>query len=348
MPVSLNALARASKGALDANLKSQPIDQIAHDRPLLAALRKSAKPFPGALQYVTEKARKAYDSNFQWYSGAKEVTYNQKDPLEWLKYRWSSAHDGFGMTEDEATRNGIILTDDESAVATGAEEMQLINLLKEYVTDLRLGFDEKFDIQLHLDGTQDADAIMGLDGLISLTPTTGVVGGIDRATYAWWRNYAQTNVAANAVLAAMETAWRACTRNGGRPDLILMGDAFYDAFAVAAQGPNGIVQRFVTDSNANNSSVDPSYEEFRFKKVPIVRDLSFADLDTLLAPAIPWAKRCYMINTTTMKLRPAQGHDMVARKPPRVYNRYVHYQALTWKGTIVLNRSNGNAVLSLA
>lgn len=348
MPVSLNALARASKGALDANLKSKPIDQIARDRPFLSALRKNQMAFPGALQYVTEKARKSYDSNFQWYSGAKEVTYNQKDPLEWLKYRWSSAHDGFGMTEDEATRNGIILTDDESAVATGAEEMQLVNLLKEYITDLRLGYDEKFDYQLHLDGTQDPDAIMGLDGLISLTPTTGVVGGLDRATYTWWRNYAKTGIAAANVLAEMETAWRACTRNGGKPDLILMGDAFYDAFAAAAQGPNGIIQRFVTDARANRGSFDPSYEEFSFKGVPIVRDLTFSDLDTALAPAIPWAKRCYFINTTTMKLRPAQGHDMVSRKPPRVYNRYVHYQALTWKGTIVLNRSNANAVLALS
>jgi hypothetical protein len=99
---------------------------------------------------------------------------------------------------------------------------------------------------------------------------------------------------------------------------------------------------------ANNASVDPSYEEFRFKNTPVVRDLTFADLDAALAPAIPWQKRCYFINTGTMKLRPAQGHDMLARKPPRVYNRYVHYQALTWKGGLVLNRSNANAVLSIA
>lgn len=348
MPITPAQLAKASKTSLDANLKSQPIDQIARDRPLLAALRKGVKSFPGGKQYVTEKARKSYDSNFQWFSGADEVTYNSKDPLELLKYRWSSAHDGYAVTEDEMTQNGIVLTDDSSANATDAETVQLVNLLKEYNADLRLGFDEKFDFQLHLDGTQDDDAIMGLDGLISLTPTTGVVGGLDRATYTWWRNYAKTGINPTNVLDEMETAWRACTRNGGRPDLILMGDAFYDAYAAAAQGPNGIVARFITGSAANNSTIDPSYEEFMFKKVPIVRDLTFADLDAALSPATPWAKRCYMINTGTMKLRPAAGHDMLARKPPRVYNRYVHYQALTWKGTIVLNRSNANAVLALA
>lgn len=348
MPVSTAALARASKMSLDANLKSKPIDQVAQDRILLSTLRKNAMSFPGAQQYITEKARKSYDSNFQWFSGAGEVTYNTRDPLEWLKFIWSSAHDGFAITEDDCTRNGIILTDDESAVATGAEEMQLVNLLKELNSDLRSGFDEKFDFQLHLDGTQSVDAIMGLDGLISLAPGTGVVGGLDRANYTWWRNYAKTGVLAANVLAEMETAWRACTRNGGRPDIILMGDAFYDAFAAVAQGPNGVVNRFITGPAANNASVDPSYEEFSFKKVKIVRDLTFADLDTALAPATPWSKRCYMINSANLKLRPAQGHDMLSRKPPRVYNRYVHYQALTWKGGLVMNRSNAHAVLALS
>ena len=348
MPVSASALARASKSSLDANLKSKPIDQVAVDRVFLATLRKAQMTFPGAQQYVTEKARKSYDSNFQWYSGAGEVTYNTRDSLEWLKFVWSSAHDGYAITEDDCTRNGIILTDDESAVATGAEEIQLVNLLKENNAILRTGFDEKFDFQLHLDGTQSTDAIMGLDGLIALNPTTGVVGGLDRATYSWWRNYAKTGIASTDVLTEMEKAYRACTRNGGKPDLILMGDDFYDAFAAAAQGPNGIISRFLTGPAAQNASLDPSYEDLAFKKIKIVRDLTFADLDSQLAPATAWSKRCYFINSATMKLRPAQGHDMLSRKPPRVYNRYVHYQALTWKGSLVMNRANANAVLALS
>lgn len=348
MPVSSAALARASKMALDANLKSKPIDQVAQDRVLLATLRKNVLAFPGAKEYVTEKARKSYDSNFQWFSGAGEVTYNTRDPLEWLKFTWSSAHDGFAITEDDCTRNGIVLTDDENAVASGAEEIQLINMLKELNADLRMGFDEKFDFQLHLDGTQSADAIMGLDGFIALDPTTGVVGGLDRADYTWWRNYAKTGVVAANILDEMETAWRACTRHGGRPDIILMGDAAYDAFAAAAQGPNGIISRFLTGPAAQNASLDPSYEELAFKKVKIVRDLTFADLDSQLAPATPWSKRIYFINSQHLKLRPAQGHDMLSRKPPRVYNRYVHYQALTWKGSLVMNRSNAHAVLAIA
>lgn len=348
MPVSSATLARAAKMSLDANLKSKPIDQIVQDRVLLSTLRKNSMSFPGAQQYITEKARKSYDSNFQWYSGAAEVTYNTRDPLEFLKFKWSSAHDGYAITEDDCTRNGIILTDDESAVATGAEEMQLVNLLKELNADLRLGFDEKFDFQLHLDGTQNADAIMGLDGLISTTPTIGVVGGLDRATYTWWRNYAKTAITAANILTEMETAWRAATRHGGRPDIILMGDDAYDAFAAAAQGPNGIISRFITGPMAQNASLDPSYEELSFKKVKIVRDLTFADLDAALAPAIPWSKRIYFINSQCMKLRPAQGHDMITRKPPRVYNRYVQYTGLTWKGGLVMNRSNAHAVLAIS
>ena len=37
-------------------------------------------------------------------------------------------------------------------------------------------------------------ASMGYDTTISLTPTTGTVGGIDRAANVYWRNYAQTGL----------------------------------------------------------------------------------------------------------------------------------------------------------
>jgi hypothetical protein len=38
---------------------------------------------------------------------------------------------------------------------------------------------------------------------------------------------------------------------------------------------------------------------------------------------------------------------MVSRKPPRVYDRYVHYWALTSKAALTTNKRNAHAVLSL-
>ena len=74
----------------------------------------------------------------------------------------------------------------------------------------------------------------------------------------------------------------------------------------------------------------------------------FAELDTLYAPSIPWAKRCYFINTKFLTLRPIQGHWMINRTPPRVYDRYVHYFALTAKAALTTGKRNAHAVLSVA
>lgn len=345
MPVNAAMLGRAAKSSLDYYLKNKPIDQIGTERPLLAALMKKKKSFPGAKQYVVEQIRKSYDSNFQWFSGSDEVTYNRKDTLSQAQYAWSSAHDGYAMDEDEMTRNGIIFTDETQAVATGAESIQLTNLLKENNETLRLGFEEKFDLELHRDGTSDPDAIVGLDGLISLAPTTGVVGGIDRALFPYWRNYAQTGInsgVAGNVKNAMETAWRRTSRNGGRPTIIVAGEDWIDAYR-----KDGLldIQRFIT---GGNNRIDASVDGLDFHGIPIVWDPVFADLDALLAPAIPWQKRAYMLNLNYMTLRPAQGHDMITRNPPRVYNRYTQYMGLTWKGALTVSRMNAHAVLSIA
>lgn len=344
MPATPAQLAEASKSSLDLYLKNNPIDQIAVDRVLLTKLNKGKKTFPGAKEYVVEQLRKSYDSNFQWYSGDAEVTYNKKDTLEQCKFRWSSCHDGYSLNEDECTRNGIVMTDDAGAQATAAEVIALTNILEEKNEALRLGFEASMDYELHLDGTQATDAVMGLDGLISLTPTVGIVGGLDRATYTWWRNGVATGLTAATILDQMEIMWRKCCRNGGKPDFILVGETFLDVFRQAATAAN-VIQRFV-QATAGGTSIDPSVADLSFHGVPLLWDPVFADLDAALAPATPWQKRCYFLNSKFMRLRPAQGHDMITRKPPRVYNRYTNYIGLTSKLALTVNRMNAHAVMA--
>jgi len=344
MPFTSQELSDAGKIAIDFHMKNNPIDQIATERPLLAKLMGSKRSFPGAKQFLTEQLRQSYGSNFQWFYGTQSVTYNRRQTVEQAQYAWRGAHDGFYLDEDRLTENGIVLTDDKKGGnATGAEKVQLTNLLQEQTEVLRLGFEEKFDYDLHLDGTQSAESLAGLDHLISTTPSVGVVGGIDRATNVWWRNNVALGVAQANLIDQMEILWRACVRNGGRPDFILVGSTFLDTFRAAAQAD---IQRYL--SNGNQAKLDPSISDLSFKGVPLVWDPVFADIDAAGAPATPWEKRCYFINTKHIRIRPAEGHDMISRKPPRAYNQYVHYWGLTWKGALSMNRSNSHAVMSVA
>ncbi len=343
MPFTAAQIQQAGKAALDFYMKNKPIDQVGTDRPLLKKLMAGKKSFPGGKQYIVEQLRKSYDSNFQWFYGDQQVSYNKRKTLEQAMFPWRSCHDGFSLNEDELFQNGITIVEGKTAVNSQAERLQLTNLLQENIESLRLGFEEKFDFELHLDGTQSADAVAGIDHIISLTPTTGTVGGIDRASATWWRNYAVTGLTTSNLLTEMEKAWRACVRNGGRPDFILAGEDFLDAYDSATAGSNRVIVQ-----NGAQRKAEGAVEGRAFHGVPIVWDPVFYDVQQATGAATPWTKRCYFINTRHLRLRPAQGHDMVTRTPPRVYDRYAYYWGLTWKGGLCTNRSNAHAVLAIA
>ena len=361
MPFTPEQLSYAGKAAIDYFLRNDPTDNYNIAHPLFAKMVAGKKNYGGGLQYVVEQLRYQNDSNFQSYFGDSQVSYNRKRTLQQAKYTWGAFHDGFGLNEDELAQNGIIMTDDRSSSPTDAEKVQLTNLLSENLETLKLGYEENFDIMLHRDGGQSATDIPGLDLLVSTTPTVGTVGGIDASANTWWRNYADLAVGstANPTIEAMEKAWRFCIRVGGQaPDFLLAGEDFIDAYRTAAGssgvggvtrqvivgGPSGVKTGTTLDAGVGNKVSTGLY----FKGVELVWDPVFDAIDTLDTPTVSWASRCYFLNTKHLCLRPIQGHWMVSRRPPRVYDRYVHYWGMTAKAAMTTGKRNSHAVLALA
>ncbi len=353
MPFSQAEIDEAGTKAIDFYLRNNPVDQIAVERPLLRKLMSDHKVFPGAKQYVVEQLRYQYGSNFQWYYGSQAVTYNFRSTIKQAQYPWRGAHDGFFLDEDTLLQNGITYTDDgKGGQATRAEAVQLTNLLEENIEVLRLGWEEKFDFHLHQNGTQDTEALAGLDHLVATDPTTGTVGGIDASANTWWRNNISLNIASANLPAQVEVVHRACTRNGGAPDFFLAGETFIDAYR-DKQRADGTVWLAPQGQETYDLTVKSKTQDLdtgiRIKGKPVYWDPVFKDLDDAsLGGSFPWQKRCYFLNCRHLKLRPAKGHNVVSRRPPRVYNRYVHYWALTWKGALTTNRRNAHAVISVA
>lgn len=352
MPFTASELSDAGKIGLDYYLKNDPIDQIGVEHPFYKVLNAKKVTAPGAKQYIVEQLLTKYQSNFQWFNGSQVVTYNRRQPIDQAQYPWRSAHDGFALDEDRMIQNGISVDDNgPGGMASKAEMIQLTNLLKVQNEALKEGFLEKFAQALDLDGTQSADAITGRDALVSLTPTTGTVGGIDRsvAANAFWRNYAQTGLTSTAttgnIVDYMEIAWRATVRNGGRPDYIDVGADFLDGIRQFALKSTGTQVQF---SGSSERNIEVGTADIKFHGVPLIWNPEFDDLQNLYAPAISWTKRMYMINTRNMKLRPIEGQDMITRKPPRPYDKYEWYWGLTWRGALTMNRANAHAVLSVA
>lgn len=351
MPFSAQEIIDAGKIGLDFYLANKPVDQIAMERPILKALQAKKKSAPGAKQYIVEQLRVRYQSNFQWFNGSSVVTYNRRQTVEQANYAWRSCHDGFSLDEDRLAQNGITITDSSGpSSASDAEKLQLTNLIEEQSEVLRLGFQEQFSQQVHVDGTQSTDAIVGLDALVSLTPTSGTVGGIDRsqAANAYWRNNVATGLTTTTttgtILNSMETTWRNCLRNGGRPDLIVAGSSFVDGYR------NFVLTTFgrMDFGPSNTKKIEGGTSVLTFQGVEMQWSPEFAELDSRFAPSTLWEKRCYFLNSMHITLRPLQGHDMISRKPPRAYDRYEYYWGITWRGALTMNRANAHAVLAVA
>lgn len=347
MPFNAEQLSYAGRSSIDYIIKAAPTDIFNINRPLLKALRSTQKEFPGAKQFINEKLRTTNDSNFQWFGPDGEVTYNRKRTLSEANFAWGSAHDGFALTEEELLQNYITVTDDKNATPTTSEKHQFVNLITENTETLKLGFAEKFDYDLHRDGTQNVEAIPGIDLLVSTTPTVGTVGGIDRSTTPAWRNQVSLNIAATAgaLNNALAVMWRAMTRVGGNsPNLILAGSKFIDAYRLEQMATQ---TRFISMGSGGVSTADGSVNELTFMGIPLQWDPVMDDLQAALNPTVNWDKRAYFLNTRFMHLRPAKGQDMVTRNPPRVYNRYTHYWALTWRGALTITRPGAMGVASV-
>jgi hypothetical protein len=349
MPFNAEQLAYGGRAAIDFFLKNDPVDQVNTERPLFKALVAKKKPYGGALQYVVEQLRESNDSNFQGYFGDSQVTYNQKRTLNQAKFTWGSFHDGFGLNEDELAQNGIIMTDDRSASPSDGEKVQLTSLIKENMETLKLGFQEGMDLMLHRDGSQSSLEIAGLDSLIAIDPTVGVVGGIDPATNAFWQNYVKLDVTIANLIQEMEIAWRECIRYGGQaPDMILVGGVFLDAYRKAAKAD---IARQLNQTGTGGDSIDGAVGSgvntgLFFKGVELKWDPVFDVLEAADGPAQEWDSRCYFINTSKINLRPITGHWMVPRKPPRVYDRYTQYWATTAKAALTTGKRSSHAVLT--
>lgn len=348
MPISNADLQELAKVSLDEYLRNMPVDQIATERPLLKKLMAGRKTFLGAKQNVVENIRKDYGSNFNWAYGEDAVVFNKRNTTEQAAFPWRRAVDGLYLDYDRLFGNGIKVREGDRGAfkLEQNEKVQLLNLLDEQMESLKEGFMKKLDLELHRNGTQDTDAVAGLDALVAVAPATGVIGGLDGATATYWRNNAQTGISTASVgtlATAMEQNWRKCIKNGGSPDFILAGGDFIDAYR----------KEITVTNNANSGSVKTLdagvgtgvSTGMYFKGVEIIWDPQFEELQTLETATVNWNKRCYFLNTKHLKYR---DDDMDIVTPVRPHDTLAMYAMVNLRMAMSVNRRNAQAVLAIA
>lgn len=347
MPFTSAQLVRGADYSLETYQKKEPIDQINIQHVTLDWLIKNKEASTFGNGSFKEPIYVENGSNYQNYFGADAVTYNERDPARWTDFTYYNNHDGFWFDEDRLIAAGIHLSDSSDAVPTASEKESLINLLSQSYRGLKNGIQEQLAYEVLRNGSQSTKACPGLAHLISTTPATGTVGGINAATSSYWRNNANTGIAAASVVTEMQKTWDDCMRYGGMlPDFIPAGQAFINNYRTQA---GATINREITNGgNARGGvSLDPSVTNLYFHGIPLVWDPTFEALDTLLGTTTQ-TKTAYFLNKNALKLRPLKGEWMRDRKPERLPDRYVHYFAKTSKYGLTTNKRNALAVLSIA
>lgn len=349
MPISAPDLAMVTVAALDDFMRNRPVDQIGTERPFIKKLMAGRNKLMPARQFSVANVREGYGSNFAWSFGETARTFNKRNTVAQAQFPWRVALDGMYLDWDLLFSAGIKVDPDPASKGklslSPNEKVILYNIMTEQMEALELGFIEKLDIELHRDGTSSADAIVGLDALISRTPAVGTVGGLNAANKLYWRNYFAGAIATINLRATMEAAWRACIRNGGAPDYMLAGSTFIDTYAgslTLTQNTDASKAKTVDIATGQGSRTGLFY-----KGVEIVWDPVFSVLDALEAPASTalWEKRCYMINCKSMTY---QDDGMDIYNPPPPHNVRATYTSLDVRCALKTNRRNANALLIVA
>jgi len=345
MPFTTAQIARGATYALATYQKKEPLDQINVQHVTLDWLVKNKEVSSFGNGSFKEPLYISNGSNAQNYFGADQVTYNERDPATWTDWGYANLHDGFWFDEDRLTAAGIMLSDDPSAGATAAEKESLINLLGQSYRALRNGIQEALAFEFLQDGSQSSKAIPGLSHIISTTPDTGTIGGVNAANYAFWRNNANTGIAADDLLSEMDLSRQDGMRYGGTlPNFIPCGQAFFNTYRDQSAAA---IQRHLAVQGRGGATIDPTVEAVNFHGVPLKWDPTFDALDAKLGTTT-WTKTAFLLNSDRIKLRPLRGEWMRKRPPEKLPDRYVTYFGQTCKYGLTTDRRNSLSVLTIS
>lgn len=230
-------------------------------------------------------------------------------------------------------------------VISGLEMLQ--NSGKEALIDLmeaRLNVAEstmvnKLAQSVYSDGTgSGGKELVGLNAAVVVTPTSGTYGGIDRASWAFWRNASFRGatdggaaVSATNIQNYMNRLWALTVRGSDRPDLIVFDNTYWALFLASLQP----LQRF-TDPNSANLGF-PS--------------IKFMDADVVLDGGIGGycpAATGFFLNTKYFRLRPHKDRNMVPLSPNKRYaiNQDAEVQILAFAGALTCDGAQFQGRLS--
>lgn len=348
--------------------RPEVFQQTIQDKPLLALMERKAKTFPGgksdisiAVQFARGDGTAA--AAIVGYTHDDTVTFYTEANIKRAAFPWREHHIGLTLTHTELKHDGISVSDTATNDGTSGhsqrEKTALVNILENKMESFAELHSEEMNALLWGDGTGDPKALAGIQSIIVPNPSTGTVGGFDRslAANAGWRNRARTAafgaavgvtpalaahggdaVTSNpanggALIAEMEKEWRQLRRFGGRPDTILCGSDFLDAYQAEIRANGSYSQ------TGFKGRQDASMGEGYFKNVHLQYDPTLDDLDL--------EKRAYIFDSRHIFLEKMDQEWRRLHTPARPNNQFLLHKSMTSTGQMVAKQCNSALVIDI-
>lgn len=309
-------------------------DNLTHNNALLFILNKrgNVKTVSGGTHIIEEIM---YDDggngNAGSYSGYDVIDITPDSPI-------SGAEFDFKQYAASVTISGM-------EILQNAGKEQMIDLLEGRIQVAETRLRNRIAADIYGDGTGNGGKnVTGLQAAITDTPTVGTYGGIDRATWGFWRNQViscTSDVGAamgpSTILAGMNKLMLACTRGADRPNLIVADNDAYEAYLSSLQA----IQRVTSDSG--NGLASAGFTTLKYHGGGSNADVVF---DGGIGGNMP-SKTMYFLNTDYLKFRPHSQRNFVPLGSDRQsVNQDAVVRLIGWAGNLTCRGAQFQGILT--
>lgn len=205
-----------------------------------ALLRMLSEDLADGGETLVEELEYAENSTFKYYSGYEVLDISPSEVISAAEFNWKQA--------------AVVVTIDGLTQRKNSGRERMIRLLESRIKNAEKTMMNNVSIGVYSDGTGTAGKqIGGLQLLVADTPTSGTVGGIDRASFAFWRNTsfdATTDggaaASASNIQGYMNQVWIPLVRGTDKPSLIVADANYFDFYWQALTA----IQRITTFEKA--------------------------------------------------------------------------------------------------
>jgi hypothetical protein len=319
-------------------------DNMSRNNALLHRLNKRGKikTFSGG-RTIVQELNYANNQTYMWYSGYQTLNIAPSQVFSAAEYPIRQSAVAVSISGLEELQN--------------SGEEAIIDLLESRIENAEDTFMNGLSMGIYGDGTVTG-SVGGLQLLIATSPTTGIIGGIDRAVWPFWRNIAfssQTNGGSPASSANiqpyMDSVWVQLIRGRDYPDLIVADNNYYKFYLQSLQA----IQRIAAE-NGTPEMADLGFQVLKYMNSDVVLDGGFQGFSTDPLPpelssstsAVGGAptNTMYFLNTKYIHWRPHARRNMVPLDPDRFsVNQDSMVRLLGWAGNMTLSNAFLQGVL---